>query len=92
MATDHTDDDDDAEHREIESNKNIEAHTLENPKTKTSNNIKGWEFRISVYGGWEVDRGGGGFRKISNKKNCCSPYDKQHNKRRRGIKLYRVLA
>ena len=30
--------------------------------------------------------------KISNKKNYYSPYDKQHNKRRRGITLYRVLA
>lgn len=40
MATDHTDDDD-AEHREIESNQNIEAHTLGKPKIKASNNIKG---------------------------------------------------
>lgn len=29
MATDHTDVDDDAEHRKIESNKNMHAHTLE---------------------------------------------------------------
>lgn len=56
MATDHTDDDD-AEHREIESNKNIEPQIFENPKIKASNNIKGWEFRISVYGVWRV--GGG---------------------------------
>lgn len=44
------------------------------------------------YGGWVVDKRGGEFRKISNKKNYYSPYDQQHNKRRRGIKLYRVLA